>query len=154
MATLPAFGKWGGELVLAGTGPYKSVLEARVKRENLSGRVRFLGRVPDHTLSSLYHHASCTIQPSLFETQGLTVLESMACGTPACVRAGTAMAEVVKPGVSGEQFDEDVPDALEVVIDLCEKHRRYAVGCRKMALGYSIPACTAKLLAAYKQVLE
>ncbi|VVB56829.1 D-inositol-3-phosphate glycosyltransferase [uncultured archaeon] len=153
LAALKEWKEWGAQLVLAGDGPYRETLEERAERLRLQSHVRFLGRVADSRLPALYRSASCTIQPSLFETQGLTVLESMACGTPAAVRKGTAMAEVVHPGKSGEQFEDDSLQALEVVRKLCERRAKYAKGSREVAQAHSIPSCTARLLRIYKNVL-
>ncbi len=151
MAAQKEWQEWGAELVMAGEGPYRKTLEQRAKKENITEHVLFLGRVPDAKLPSLYRSASCFVQPSLFETQGLSALEAMACGTPAAVRAGTALAEVARRGVSGEWFGHDAKGAVEVVRRLCEKRGKYSVGARAVALEHSIPKCTDRLIETYEK---
>ncbi len=69
-------------LVVAGDGPLRASLEALARR--LGVAARFLGRVADETLPALYRGASLTILPSVNrqEAFGISLLESMACGTP------------------------------------------------------------------------
>lgn len=153
MAATREWRAWGAELLIAGDGPYRKHLEARAKKEGLASSVRFLGRVPEARLPALFSFASCTIQPSTFETQGLTALESMACGTPAVVKKDTALAEVVRPGKSGEWMDDDVREAVDIVRGVCERKAKYASSARKLALEYSVPKCTARLLGVYRSEL-
>jgi len=69
-------------LRVAGDGP------ERARLENLAARlgvdVTFLGRVDDRALPDLYRAAQLTVLPSINsqEAFGMTLLESMACGTP------------------------------------------------------------------------
>jgi glycosyltransferase involved in cell wall biosynthesis len=65
--------------------------------------VRWLGRVPDAQVASLYRGALCFAYPSLYEGFGIPVLEAMRCGAPVVTSAGTAMEEVV--GEAAELVD-------------------------------------------------
>ena len=56
--------------------------------------VRWLGRVPDDELASLYRGARCVAYPSVYEGFGLPVLEAMACGAPVVTSRGGATEEV------------------------------------------------------------
>jgi glycosyltransferase involved in cell wall biosynthesis len=57
-------------------------------------RVMFLGYVADDELPALYSGASVYVLPSFEEGFGLTMLESMACGTPVIASNGGALPEV------------------------------------------------------------
>lgn len=68
-------------LVLAGpSGPDTPRLERMVDELGLAGRVRFLGRVPDEDLRSLYANCRAFCFPTVGEGFGLPVLEAMAAG--------------------------------------------------------------------------
>lgn len=69
-------------LVVAGEGPLRDDLEAQA--EELGVDATFLGYVPDDGLPALYRGATVTVLPSVNrqEAFGITLLESMACGTP------------------------------------------------------------------------
>jgi glycosyltransferase involved in cell wall biosynthesis len=60
-----------------------------------SGRVRFLGRVPDEELPLWYNIAAVFAYPSLYEGFGLPVLEAMACGVPVLASNTSSFPEVV-----------------------------------------------------------
>jgi glycosyltransferase involved in cell wall biosynthesis len=60
----------------------------------MSERVRFLGRVSDDELRSLYAGARLTAYPSFYEGFGFPLVESMALGTPVVTSNVSAMPEV------------------------------------------------------------
>jgi len=70
-------------------------LRRAVHRHNLHKHVRFLGFVPEDTLSVLYRLASVFVFPSLYEGFGLPPLEAMACGTPVITSNVSSLPEVV-----------------------------------------------------------
>lgn len=68
-----------------------------------TGRVKFLGAVPDADLPELYARAALFALPSLDEGFGLPVLEAMACGTAVLASKRGALPEVA--GDSALFFD-------------------------------------------------
>ncbi len=146
------FKKMNARMLIAGDGPYRHELEKKVHHQHLGHSVHLLGKVPEKELAPLYRSASCVIQPSKFETQGLTALEAMACGTPVAVHAGTALAEVVEPGRNGECFGNSAEEAAEAIGKIIERRSSYSVAARKRAMEYSVEKCTKKLLEVYRKV--
>ena len=68
-------------LVIAGDGPLRAELEARVRRNGLEDVVRFVGRISDQQLVSLYRAADINVVPSVaLEGFGLIVLEAARAG--------------------------------------------------------------------------
>ena len=62
---------------------YHLELGRRVKNHGIESNVQFVGHVADrHEIRDLYVGADVFAYPSYLETFGLTLLESMACGTP------------------------------------------------------------------------
>jgi glycosyltransferase involved in cell wall biosynthesis len=85
-------------LIIGGSkGWYYDEIFATAERLGLtaSGRVRFLGRVPDDDLPLWYNVATVFAYPSLYEGFGLPALEAMACGTPVVASSTPALREVV-----------------------------------------------------------
>jgi len=75
-------------LVIAGDGDQRTLLENEAHDLGLSGRVTFLGAVPNRELPALYSAADVVAVPSVTdphgETEGMPVviLEALACGAP------------------------------------------------------------------------
>ncbi|MEO8287200.1 MAG: glycosyltransferase family 1 protein [Chloroflexota bacterium] len=96
------------KLIIGGSkGWYYDEIFATAERLGLtaSGRVQFLGRVPDEELPLWYNIATLCAYPSLYEGFGLPPLEAMACGTPAIVSDRSALPEVV--GAAGLLVDPE-----------------------------------------------
>ncbi|HEX2065250.1 MAG TPA: glycosyltransferase family 4 protein [Candidatus Thermoplasmatota archaeon] len=85
-------------LCIVGDGPLRRSLEALAAR--LKVDARFLGRAEDADLPALYRGARLTVLPSVTrqEAFGITLVESMACGTPVVASALPGVAEVASVG--------------------------------------------------------
>jgi len=83
------------------------------------GSLRFLGRVTDAQLRSLYEGAIALLFPSVYEGFGMPVVEAMSCGTLAIHSGQTAMDEITaNPAVAIAATDvlswtEAMRDAIE-----------------------------------------
>jgi glycosyltransferase involved in cell wall biosynthesis len=83
--TIEAFArsKVKGHLTIYGFGPLEKVAKNLVRARLISKRVTFRGRVSHNELLQIFANADVVLQTSIgFETQGLTVYESLAVGTP------------------------------------------------------------------------
>jgi glycosyltransferase involved in cell wall biosynthesis len=85
--------------------PEREALEAQARQLNLS-RVTFRGRLPRQEVIAALKSARFTVMPSTwYETFGMCIAESFACGTPViCSRLG-AMAEIVADHHTGLHFN-------------------------------------------------
>jgi glycosyltransferase involved in cell wall biosynthesis len=82
-------------LVLAGGAGWRCKrIMAQIRSHEQAGRVRYLGRVADEWLPSLYSGAVLSVYPSLYEGFGLPVLEAMACGCPVLCSDSSSLPEV------------------------------------------------------------
>ncbi len=81
---------------IAATRPDVEFLAAGTRPEAGSNEtsMRHLGYVHEDDLAPLYAAATVVAYPSSYEGFGLSVLEALACGTPAVVSATSALAEV------------------------------------------------------------
>jgi glycosyltransferase involved in cell wall biosynthesis len=100
------------DLLVTGGGTYEQ--ELRQMAADV-GNVKFLGRLDQRRIKSLYAHATATLVPSLcYETFGLIVAESWSVGTPVIVRAGSSLKELVEIHGGGMAYltDDDLVRAL------------------------------------------
>lgn len=87
------------ELWIAGSGSYESALRSLAGNSN---RVRFLGKLSEIELRSMYRDALAVIVPSLcYETFGQVIVEAFSQHTPALVRNLGALAEVIEESGGG-----------------------------------------------------
>ena len=105
-----AFNKLGRELRIIGSGSEEKKLKTQAK-EN----IKFLGRASDKELYENLKSARAVVFPSE-EDFGIVPVESMACGTPVIAYGAGGAAETVIPGITGEFFSEQTPEALIKVI--------------------------------------
>lgn len=85
-------------LVVVGEGSERGILEARAESLGVTGSVRFMGRIDEATLVDCYRAADLSVVPSLaLEGFGLSVLESLSCGTPVIATAIGGLPEALAP---------------------------------------------------------
>jgi phosphatidylinositol alpha-1,6-mannosyltransferase len=108
----------GAELWIAGGGDDVPRLEALARRCG-GGGVRFLGRVSDAELASLYRRASLYAMPSRQEGFGLAWAEAMWFGLPCIGSTADAASQVIDDGDSGRLVPwGDVPALARAVIEI------------------------------------
>src|SRR5665647_284869 len=81
---------------IIGEGPYKSELTALIQRNGLSERVRLLGVCGDEELYRWMKTSALLVNLSEIEAFGITVLESLAAGTPALVNDKFGLHELAR----------------------------------------------------------
>jgi glycosyltransferase involved in cell wall biosynthesis len=106
----------GWRLHLLGEGPAAAYLRGLIDRLGLADRVDFEGFVDRRHLIESYRDADVFATASTIETQGLVVLEAMACGTPVVGVDALAVPEMARDGVSGIMVEPY--DPLDMAIAL------------------------------------
>jgi len=117
---IEAFNKLTYPLVIVGDGPL------RRKLERVAGsHIHFTGEVSDEQLEQWYTHCKAVIMPQE-EDFGMTPVEAMYFGKPTlALRRGGAL-ETVNEGITGEFFDDPIPEALsDGVRRLEDRYRSY-----------------------------
>jgi glycosyltransferase involved in cell wall biosynthesis len=118
-----------------------------------------LGRVNnDRMLSTIYSAADIFVIPSLQESFGQTVIESLACGTPVVGFASGGIVDTVRPGQTGWLAPTGDVDALRDAIEtaLRDRERRMAMSpvCRRVAVEeYSLDVQARAYAALYETLL-
>ncbi len=146
-------------LVIGGSkGWYYDEVFATAERLGLmaSGRVRFLGRVPDEELPLWYNVANVFVFPSMYEGFGLPPLEAMACGTPVITSDTSSLPEVV--GDAGIMLPPDEPAAwtaaMHTVLDNPAIADELGAKALERSKQFSWDRAARETLAVYRLVLE
>ena len=112
-------------LWLAGEGEAADDLRALAHRLGISGRLRFLGRVSQADLPSLYRSATLVVIPSISEGLPRVALEAGACGAVCVATRVGGIPEVIDNGVTGflarPRSPRALADALEHALRLRPK---------------------------------
>ena len=140
-------------LLVAGKGPAKEDMEALTRDLGLQDKVIFAGFVPDEELPKYYNAADIAVSASKFETQGLTILEAMACGKPVACRNGRAFTEIIHEGVNGYLFDDEscCADAMRRALNAPAEVREASL---KTAIENSRQKSVEKYIEAYDLAIE
>ncbi len=114
---------WGSDfrLVLIGEGPQRSELEKRADKLGIRDEVCFAGKIPNQEIKNYCHASDLFLFPSLSETQGIVLLESMAAGTPVLALRATGTQDVVLNGENGYMTDMSEKEFASKLIDILEK---------------------------------
>jgi glycosyltransferase involved in cell wall biosynthesis len=129
-------------------------------------QVGFRHDCDDAALVDAYRRAACVVLPSVYddmygqhtdvpELLGQTLLEAMACGTPAICTSVASMPEIVKDGVSGFVVPPNDPDALRTAVQRLLTNRQQALGMGESGRAivvdrFSWPAVVRRCLQVYE----
>ncbi|MCC6639223.1 glycosyltransferase [Candidatus Falkowbacteria bacterium] len=101
-------------LVILGDGELREDLEHAVKSLRISDRVAFVGTQKD--TASYLTSSDIFVFPSLFEGQGIVLLEAMSVGVPIIASDIPAVNGLIRDGVTGALFEPRDSDALAAAV--------------------------------------
>ncbi len=139
------------KFVIVGKGPADKHYQEIVKRKGLEKNFIFTGYVEESLLPSMYACADALAFPSNFDTQGLVVLEAMACGAPVIVKKGSAPSEFVKDGINGQVFSDHF-DFHEKVVSAVKNRKKLGEGAVETAKQFEIGKMTERLIVIYESL--
>ena len=106
-------------------------------------------------LAAFYSAADVLLSLSYEETFGMTIVEAMACGTPAIVYDNTAQPELITPETGKVVPTGDVDAVLSAIKEVCSKTKEsYSEACRKHSLEYDEKVSYQKYLDIYSAILN
>ncbi len=145
----------GVRLLLVGRGMQGAALRGAAAARGMGERIEFRGGVPPDGLSAYYRAADAFVFASTTETQGLAVLEAMACGLPVVAVRASGIEEVVAEGVSGLLVPEDpavFAAAVTQVLTDPDLAAKLAIGGREAAARLGSLAMVRRLVSLYRRV--
>ena len=137
------------KLLIAGDGAMRNKLEATA--DGLD--VTFLGRISDRKeLAEIMASVDVVIAPSPYETFGLTILESLACGTPVVVSNNGAGQELIENGC-GEAVESSGTEVAEALLRVLSQDRdEIRRRCITQASGYSWHLAASEMLQLFESL--
>jgi glycosyltransferase involved in cell wall biosynthesis len=144
-------------LVVAGEGPALEHCKSYVESLKLSANVRFVGYLSrDRELPDCYNAGDLFVFSSKTETQGLVLLEAMACGTPVVSTAYMGTADIVKPERGARVAPDDEEGFANLVVELLNdptRRRAMSTEARAYAATWSAGAMATRMADLYSSLI-
>jgi glycosyltransferase involved in cell wall biosynthesis len=145
-------------LTLVGYGAeYESLRAYAYNQLHLSGKqLQFVLKPPREQLINYYREADLFLFPSKTDTQGLVLLEAMACSTPVIALMGPGQKDIIRQNKNGllVSTKEEMAQAIKFLAE----HNKTFISLQKeawcTAQNYLPERFREKLLAAYRQVID
>ena len=146
----------GWRLLVAGDGPQRDAIEARLT-DAAPGRTIFLGALDADALADVYAACDMLTWPAIDEAFGIALLEAQAAGLPVIAGKQRGVPDIVAPGVTGLLPKPGDADAFAQAIarlldDPALRHRLGDAAARRVREQYDIPTAAAKLDATLRTV--
>lgn len=142
--------------LVIGNGPEKETLQQLVISLHIENSVLFAGSRPWVSTPKYYAAADVFVSASKTETQGLTILEAMASGTPVLARNDLSFSEMVSHRKSGLLFDDSDTLAAQLIEVLSDKElsAELTKNARKTVQSYSAEVFGERVEALYKEAIS
>ena len=112
-------------LLIAGKGDKKTVLEKSVKELKIKENVRFLGFIDHHKLPSYLVSSDIYISTALSDGIGKSNLEALSTGIITIVTDVPVVHEYINPGITGFIVKNDPNELAEQIIDCIDNYAEY-----------------------------
>jgi D-inositol-3-phosphate glycosyltransferase len=120
--------------------------------------VIFLGPVKQEMLPFLYSAADLCVVPSYYESFGLVVLESLACGTPVVATKVGGSESVIRHGETGYVVMDNDPgrlaDMIALLLSTLKKNTELTDAIRASVTEYNWSNITEAIIEVYQSVLR
>ena len=123
--------------------------------KNKSHIVDFVGIVDQSNLPIYYNAADLFLLTSYYESFGLSVLESLSCGTPAIVSNVGGLSNLIDNGVNGYLVNDISPKSFKTYIEYFFKNiniKKSSIECRKKAEYYQWSKSGRSMFNLYKEI--
>ncbi len=141
-------------LIVVGSGPMEEGLKQLVEAKGLKDRVVFTGYLFGQALVDHYSCADAFVSASMFETQGLTVIEAMSCGLPVACANGRAFKDFIDDGVNGYLFDIGLDSCRNAICSALSAPEDVIANSKETAKQFELRSTTSRLVDFYQEVID
>lgn len=145
------------ELIIDGDGPAREYIEQVIHEEGLESRTHLIGFVTREELPMYYSMLEVVVTASRFETQGLSLMEAMACRVPLVAPDVRAFKEILTDNENGYLYDGtgDITVMAKRVIEALDSvDDRMRDAAMERARFFSEESSARKLEVLYERVIE
>lgn len=145
------------KFLIVGGGPQLEELRQMVRKMKLEKQIIFTDKVLPEEVPTYYACGDCFVSASLSETQGMTFIESLACGLPVFARPDEVLKDLVIEGDSGYLFHtaQEFAEKLEIFMALSkqERHAFHPRAIEKIKK-YDSKVFYSKVISVYYQAID
>lgn len=105
--------KYNPAIIYAGDGHMRKELEEYSVLHGMTGRVRFLGTIPQENVCEVLAVSDCYVSASDFEGTSVSLMEAMHAKVPAIVADVPGLRDMIEDGVCGQLFTRKNPESLK-----------------------------------------
>jgi len=144
---------------IGGDGRLHRLLQARVRRYELTDDIFLLGKLSHREAIGTYFGADLVVMPSLHESFPLTALEALAAGRPLLASRVGGLPEMIEEGDTGFLIDKKTPEAwanaIESIVDDPERMIRCGQNGKALVLNrFSSEAMVNATVDVYEEALS
>ncbi|MBN1698598.1 MAG: glycosyltransferase [Spirochaetales bacterium] len=143
-------------LLFIGDGPVRGYLQNQAKKLGIGDKVIFLGYITRNEVMNILAASDIFIFASRTETQGLSLLEAMAAGTPVVAVKAMGVIDIVKNNKGGYLTDPDKHEFTKRVVELLRNaalYDRKSTEAKEVSEMYSSRRLTVQLLDCYQKAI-
>ncbi|MFA5176140.1 MAG: glycosyltransferase [Candidatus Nanoarchaeia archaeon] len=146
------------KLLIAGKGPDLEGLKEFTQKLGISKNVEFLGPIKHDNLPKLYSKADIFVTPSTVETEGLVILEAMACGLPIIGVNKLAVPYIVKNNKNGfitKPGDyKEIANCMEKLLKDKKSREKFGKESLILVKEFSLESIIKKIEEIYKELIK
>lgn len=144
-------------LALAGSGPATDNLKKLATSLGVSSQVKFLGFMNQPTLAEVYNGSEIFVITSTSDTQGMTMMQAMACNLPVVGADARGIPEYINPqnGFLVRPGDfEAASEKIEFLFRGVDERKRLGAGAFKFAQQFSVPQIADRWEEIYEKTIK
>ena len=157
-ATKEVLKKRNAILLMVGDGPFLNGLKEMAKKLGIEKNTIFTGAIPYQKIPAYYQASDIFVFSSLTETQGIVILEALACGLPVVALKDNAFKGIIINNKNGFLIKKSWPENFaKKILEILKKpflYKRFSISSRKIAKDFSEANQAKKLINIYKSLIE
>lgn len=142
------------KLILIGRGPLSNKVKNYIKELNLSDVVTIIPSASRSQVADLMREASIFLLTSDYETFGVVLIESLACGTPVVAPNVGGIPDIVVNGQNGFLCEPNEDSFLKGLLSVVDSHFDHEKISRNVLNTYGSDTFSKTLLDVYRLVIE
>ncbi|MEM7180979.1 MAG: glycosyltransferase [Spirochaetota bacterium] len=144
------------ELTIIGDGPALPSLKRQAQNLGLQDKITFTGFLAHAELPKHYPQHDLFLTASTMETQGLVILEAIACGLPAVGVKSYAIPELIQEGKNGYNAApfqaEELSEKTIQVLSSAETYQEFSKNSIEIAKGHELGLSVNKMEELYEEI--